>query len=85
MINGYIASLALFTYSNCLKCRKNHGKKKKDKNSIQIFAHKYELCNGDISKFCLMIRKGVYPYEYTANWKNFNETILPKKKIFTII
>ena len=72
MINGYIASLALFTYSNCLKCRKNHEKK-------------YELCNGDISKFCLMIRKGVYPYEYKANWKNFNETILPKKKIFTII
>ena len=30
-------------------------------------------------KFCLMIRKGVYPYEYMDGWRRFEETTLPTK------
>ena len=33
-------------------------------------------------KFRLMIRKGVYPYEYIAGWKKFEEISLPQKDAF---
>ena len=29
-----------------------------------------------------MLRKGVYPYEYTGNWERFNETSLPSEESF---
>ena len=28
----------------------------------------------DINKFILLLRKGVYPYEYMDSWGRFNET-----------
>ena len=33
-------------------------------------------------KFRLMIRKGVYPYEYMDGWEKFEETSLPPKDAF---
>ena len=30
--------------------------------------------------FVLLLRKGVYPYEYMDSWERFNETSLPDKK-----
>ena len=41
-------------------------------------------CNGTSakSKFVLLLRKGVYPYEYMDSWERFNETSLPPKKDF---
>ena len=35
-----------------------------------------------INKFVLMLRKGVYPYEYMDSWERFNEKLLPSKKYF---
>ena len=32
--------------------------------------------------FVLLLRKGVYPYEYMDNWDRFNKTSLPPKKDF---
>ena len=29
-----------------------------------------------------MVQKGVYPYEYTDDWKRFSETSLPEKEDF---
>ena len=35
-------------------------------------------------KFRLMIRKGVYPYEYMDGWKKFEETsLLPKDAFYS--
>ena len=34
------------------------------------------------NKFILLLRKGVYPYEYTNDWEKFNETLLTKKEDF---
>ena len=30
----------------------------------------------------MLLRKGVYPYEYMDNWEGFNETSLPNKESF---
>ena len=42
----------------------------------------YQFCNGDLNKFVLLRRKGVYLYEYMDSWKRFDETSLPDKKYF---
>ena len=65
----------------CLNCNKNH-KKHFNLDLIKISANKYEFCDGDINRFCLMLRKGVYSYEYMDSWKKFDETLLPDKKDF---
>ena len=31
---------------------------------IKKFPRKYKFCNGNLNKFVLLLRKGVYPYEY---------------------
>ena len=30
----------------------------------------------------MMLREGIYPYEYMDSWERFNETSLPDKKYF---
>ena len=49
---------------------------------IKKFPNTYKFCNGDLNKFVLLLRKGVYPYEYMDRWKKFNEVSLPDKKDF---
>ena len=57
-------------------------KKNFNKELIQRFANTYEFCNGDLNKFILLLRKGVYPYEYMDSWQRFDETLLPHKEAF---
>ena len=42
----------------------------------------YILSKNDINKFKLLLRKGVYPYQYIDSWKRFNEIELPSKDKF---
>ena len=49
---------------------------------IKKFPNVYQFCNEDITKFVLLLRKGVYPYEYMDSWKRFDEASLPNKKVF---
>ena len=65
----------------CFSCKKNY-EKDFNKDVIQRFANIYEFCNGDLNIFVLLLRKGVYPYEYMDNWQRFNESSLPDKKAF---
>ena len=44
------------------------------KGLIKKFSSIYQFCNGDLNKFVLLLRKGVYPYEYMESWKRFSET-----------
>ena len=46
------------------------------------FPNTYQLCNNDPNKFELLLRKGVYPYEYMDSWKRFKEESLPDKESF---
>ena len=61
---------------------KNKNNNMKNKELIKRFASTYEFCNKDLNKFILLLRKGVYPYEYMDNWERFNETSLPNKESF---
>ena len=49
---------------------------------IEKFPRMYKFCNGNLNKFVMLLRKGVYPYEYMDSWERFNETSLPPKKDF---
>ena len=62
-------------------CKKNY-KKVLNKELINRFANTYEFRNGDINKFVLLLRKGVYPYYYMDSWKRFDEPSLPDKTAF---
>ena len=49
---------------------------------INKFFNTCQLCNKDLNKFTLLLRKGVYPYEYMDSWKRFKEESLPDKESF---
>ena len=65
----------------CFNCNIYY-KKKFNKDLIKNFENTYSFCNNDLNKFILLLRKGVYPYEYMDSWERFNETSLPSKKQF---
>ena len=63
----------------CFNCKKYY-EKDFNKELIKRFASTYEFCNKNLNKFILLLRKGVYLYEYMDNWERFNETSLPNKE-----
>ena len=42
----------------------------------------FKFSSNDINKFILLLREGVYPYEYMDDWGKFNEATLPEKEEF---
>ena len=65
----------------CFECKKNDTKDF-NKDLSKRFENTYEFCNRDINKFILLLRKGVYPYEYMDSWERFDEELLPNKEAF---
>ena len=49
---------------------------------IKKFSKTYQLYNKDLNKSALLLRKGVYPYEYMDSWKRFKEESLSDKEFF---
>ena len=49
---------------------------------ITKFSNTYKLRNDDNETTVLLLRKGIYPYEYMDNWQIFYETSLPSKEEF---
>ena len=65
------------------KCKECSDKSFKSINGLnKKFRSIYQFCNADINKFFLLLRKGVYPYEYIDGWERFNETSLLDKQAF---
>ena len=62
----------------CLNCKAISCKSLKP--LINNFSNTYKLSNNDNERFLLLLRKGVYPYEYIDDWKIFDETELPSIK-----
>ena len=65
----------------CFNCNIYY-KKKFNKDLTKKFKNTYSFCNNDLNKFILLLRKGVYPYEYMDSWERFNETSLQSKGDF---
>ena len=53
-----------------------------NKELVERFANTYIFCDNDLNKFLILLRKGVYPYEYMGEWDKFNEKVLPGKEPF---
>ena len=49
---------------------------------IKKFPSVYQFCNGDINKFVLLFKKGVYPNENMDSWERFDKTSLPDQEAF---
>ena len=64
----------------CKKCKKRCTKSKD--GLIKNFLRIYKFCKGDLNKFVLLLRKGVYPYEYMDSEEIFDDTSLPDKEAF---
>ena len=67
----------------CIDCEKEY-EKELIKELIERFANTYKFCDNDLDKFIMLLRKGVYPYEYIDEWDKFNEKVLPGKDNLTL-
>ena len=65
----------------CLSCNEDYWNKI-DGALKKKFKNKFNFSNNDINSFILLLRKGVYPYEYMDDWEKFNESTLPEKEEF---
>ena len=65
----------------CIDCDKEY-EKEFNNELIERFANTYKFCDNDLDKFIMLLRKGVYPYEYIDAWDKFNEKVLPAKESF---
>ena len=64
-----------YIYTRCKTCTKRSKQlitSLKDK-----FPNLYQLSEGNIKKFIILLKKGIYPYEYMDNWNKFEEIELP--------
>ena len=64
----------------CKECKKSYTKLANE--SIKNFPTLYKFCNGDLDKFFLLLRKGIYTYQYMDSWERFDENTIPPKVAF---
>ena len=66
---------------NCFNCKRKYFEEF-DEKLIKKLKYTYNFCNGDIDKLMLLLRKGIYPYDYMDDWNRFDEEKLPSKSDF---
>ena len=65
----------------CKDCYSGYSKRQLNKNFIFDNFLNLRVSHND-EQFRLLLRKGVYPYEYMSSWDKFEETKLPPKEPF---
>ena len=68
-------------HGKCKECYSGYSKRQLNKNFIFDNFLNLRLNHND-EQFRLLLRKGVYPYEYKTSWDKFMETQLPPKQAF---
>ena len=82
-INSECCFVGLNNNQLIYKCKECKGEWKRPLNKlIESFPSIYQLCNGKLNKFVMLLTKGVYPYEYMDSWEKFDEAALPPTKDF---
>ena len=76
-MSGNFNSIECKSYPENNRCEQC---KKLIEGLIKKFPSIYQFCKGDLNRFILLLRKGVYPYEDMDNWEKFDETSLPPKQ-----
>ena len=67
------------------KCKECKDEWKRPLNKlIESFSSVYQFCNGNLNEFVMLLRNGVYPYEYIVG-KNLVKQHYDLKKIFMVI
>ena len=66
----------------CKECNETSNKSVKD--LIEKFPNTYHFSNDDFNKFILLLRKGVYPYEYMIAGKDLMKLLYHLKTIFIV-
>ena len=64
----------------CKECGKRCSKSINETSINFLILHQF--CSGDLNKFVLLLRKGVYPYEYMDCREKFNETSIQPKEAY---
>ena len=70
-------------HGKCKHCYSVYSKRQLNKDSILNVFNNLRVGHND-EKFRLLLRKGVYLYEYMSGWDKFEETKLPPRKRFTV-
>ena len=78
---GYVNMKGGLFLFNC-SYRNENNKKEFVEDVANIFESSCKICDGDIKKVCLMLREGVYLYEYIDIWKKISKTKLPTREKF---
>ena len=64
----------------CQECKKSCTEVTNE--SAKKFPTFHKFCNGDLNKFFLLLRKGIYPHEYVDIWERFDENKIRPKEAF---
>ena len=67
-------------YTICRSCRFKKGQHLQ--KLTKKFPSTYRLCDKNVNKFVLLLKKGIYPDEYMDSMDKFNETTLPSIEKF---
>ena len=68
-------------HEKCKNCYSGYSKHQLNRGSILNHFGNLRVGHND-EQFRLLLRKGVYPYEYMSSWDKFKETKLPPKEAF---